>query len=120
VLDATRCISYLTIENKGEIPAEFHEAMGEMLYGCDVCQEVCPWNESFARELSEPAFRPRAAIAGKDARALASEVLAMDEETYRLAFRGSPMKRAKLAGLKRNARIVLGNARLSDPRAARS
>jgi len=108
VLDATRCISYLTIEHKGEIPAEFHDAMREMLYGCDVCQDVCPWNESFAQELREPAFRPRAAIAGKDARTLAIEVLAMDDVAYRAAFRKSPMKRAKREGLQRNARIVLG------------
>jgi epoxyqueuosine reductase len=107
VLDATKCISYLTIEHKGEIPAEFHDAMREMLYGCDVCQEVCPWNESFAQELREPAFRPRAAIAGKDARTLAIEVLAMDDVAYRAAFRKSPMKRAKREGLQRNARIVL-------------
>lgn len=110
VLDATKCISYLTIEHKGEIPAEFHDAMREMLYGCDVCQEVCPWNESFAQELREPAFRPRAAIAGKGARTLAIEVLAMDDVAYRAAFRKSPMKRAKREGLQRNARIVLGGS----------
>lgn len=114
VLDATRCLSYLTIENKGEIPAEFHDAMGEMLYGCDICQEVCPWNESFARELREPAFRPRAAIAAKDARTLAADVLAMDDESYRAAFRKSPMKRAKREGLQRNARIVLAHAHQRD------
>jgi len=108
VLDATRCISYLTIEHRGEIPVELHDAMREMLYGCDVCQEVCPWNESFARELREPAFRARDVIAGRDARTLAREMLAMDEEAYRAAFRKSPMKRAKLDGLKRNARVVLG------------
>jgi epoxyqueuosine reductase len=110
VLDATRCISYLTIEHKGEIPAEFHDAMREMLYGCDVCQEVCPWNESFAQELREPAFRAREAIAGKEARTLATEVLAMDDVAYRAAFRKSPMKRAKREGLQRNARIILGGS----------
>jgi epoxyqueuosine reductase len=110
VLDATRCISYLTIEHRGEIPAEFHDAMREMLYGCDVCQEVCPWNESFARELREPAFLAREVVAGKDARTLASEVLAMDDEAYREAFRKSPMKRAKREGLQRNARVVLGTS----------
>ncbi len=109
VLDATRCISYLTIELKGEISAEFHAAIGEHVYGCDVCQEVCPWNERFSQPVREDAFRPRAAIAGKDARALTREILAMTDEEYRVAFKGSPMKRAKLRGLKRNAAVVLDN-----------
>ncbi len=109
-LDATRCISYLTIELKSEIPPEFHTAIGELLYGCDICQEVCPWNVKFSRELTEPAFQPRSAIAGKDARTLAGEILAMNDEEYLAAFRGSPMKRAKLRGLKRNAAIVLANS----------
>lgn len=109
VIDARRCISYLTIELRGEIPEELRNGIGELVYGCDVCQEVCPWNVRFARELSEPAFAPRAAIAGKDARALASDILAMSQDEYTTAFRRSPMKRAKLAGLKRNAAVVLGN-----------
>ena len=109
VLDATKCISYSTIELRGPIPDELHAAQGELLYGCDICQDVCPWNERFSQELREPAFKPRAAIAGKDARTLATEILAMDDEAFRAAFKGSPMKRAKLEGLKRNAMIVLGN-----------
>ena len=73
-------------------------------------QSVCPWNVRFARELPEDSpFRPRDALAGKDARTLAREILAMDLDAYRAAFRGSPMKRAKLRGLKRNAAVVLGN-----------
>jgi epoxyqueuosine reductase len=108
-LDATRCISYLTIELKGEIPLEFRAAIGELLYGCDICQDVCPWNVKFSQELKEPAFAAREAIAGKDARTLAREILAMNDEDYRTTFKGSPMKRAKLAGLKRNAAIVLAN-----------
>jgi len=110
VLDATKCISYLTIEAKGEIPVEFREQIGELIYGCDICQEVCPWNEKFARAL--PAGSPFAArefIAGKSARTLATEILALDDEGFRAAFRKSPMKRAKLRGLKRNAAVVLGN-----------
>ena len=114
VLDSNRCISYLTIELKGEIPAEFHAPIGELLYGCDICQEVCPWNEKFALPLREEAFRPRAAIAGKDARTLATEILAMSDEDFRIAFKGSPMKRAKLRGLKRNAAVVVANAGRSD------
>jgi epoxyqueuosine reductase len=112
VLDATRCISYLTIEQRGEIPAEFHAAIAEggMVYGCDVCQEVCPWNVSFASELKERAFAPREVIAGKDAKTLAEDILAMSQEEFSAAFRKSPMKRAKLAGLQRNARVVLSNS----------
>jgi epoxyqueuosine reductase len=83
--------------------------IGELIYGCDICQEVCPWNEKFSLPLREPAFRPRAAIAGKDARTLAREILAMTDEDFRTDFKGSPMKRAKLRGLKRNAAVVLGN-----------
>jgi epoxyqueuosine reductase len=109
VLDATKCISYLTIEQRGEIPAELAPMVGENVYGCDICQDVCPWNVSFAQELKEPAFAPRAAIAGKDARTLANDLLAMDDETFRREFRGSPMKRAKRAGLMRNAAVVLKN-----------
>ena len=111
VLDSTRCISYLTIEQKGEIPVEFHTAIGDLLYGCDICQEVCPWNEKFALPLREDAFRPRAAIAGKDAETLARDILEMSDDDFRAAFKGSPMKRAKLHGLKRNAGVVLVNAR---------
>ena len=109
-LDATRCISYLTIELKGEIPVEFREPMGELLYGCDICQEVCPYNIKFARELSEPAFAPREFIAGKDARTLARALLTMTQDEFSAAFKGSPMKRAKLRGLQRNAAVVLGNS----------
>ncbi|HTJ22248.1 MAG TPA: tRNA epoxyqueuosine(34) reductase QueG [Gemmatimonadaceae bacterium] len=109
VLDATTCVSYLTIELKGAIPEELRSGIGEHVYGCDVCQEVCPWNEKFALPLREEAFRPRTAIAGKDAATLASELLEMSDEEFRIAFKGSPMKRAKLAGLKRNAAVVLAN-----------
>jgi epoxyqueuosine reductase len=109
VLDATRCIAYLTIELKGDMPLDLRPLVGDHVYGCDVCQEVCPWNEKFSLALREDAFRPRAAVAGKDARTLAREILAMGDEDFRTAFKGSPMKRAKLRGLKRNAAVVLGN-----------
>lgn len=114
VLDATRCISYLTIEAKGDIPKQLRPAIGDLLYGCDICQDVCPWNVSFSQDLRESAFAPRAAISGKDARTLAREILAMDEEQFRSVFKDSPMKRAKLSGLKRNAAVVLGNASHTD------
>ena len=109
VLDATRCISYLTIESKGDIPEALRPAVGENLYGCDVCQDVCPWNVRFAADAREPAFAPRAAIGAKGARALAEEIAAMSDETFAAAFRKSPVKRAKLRGLKRNAAVVLAN-----------
>ncbi|MCW2986935.1 MAG: hypothetical protein JWR63_4505 [Conexibacter sp.] len=72
-------------------------------------QEVCPWNVRFARELKVPEFAPRAAIAGRDAAVLATELLAMTPDEFSMAFKASPMKRAKLRGLKRNAAVVLGN-----------
>jgi epoxyqueuosine reductase len=110
VLDSNRCISYLTIELKGQIPAEWHDAIGEMIYGCDVCQDVCPWNVRFARDLREPAFRARELIAQKNPRTLALEILAMEDDTLRAALKGSPMKRAKPRGLKRNAAVAVTNA----------
>ncbi|MFL5553075.1 MAG: tRNA epoxyqueuosine(34) reductase QueG [Gemmatimonadaceae bacterium] len=109
MLDATRCISYLTIENKGAIPEEMRDSIGGLLYGCDICQEVCPWNVRFSRDLSEPTFQPRAIIAQTQTRDLAGAILGMNEETYRELFRGSAMKRAKRRGLARNAAVVLGN-----------
>lgn len=109
VLDATRCIAYLTIELKDEIAVEFRPAIGEHVYGCDVCQEVCPYNQKFSRPMCVPEFAARLAVAGKDARALSRELLAMSPSEFSAAFRGSPMKRAKLRGLKRNAAVVLGN-----------
>ena len=72
-------------------------------------QDVCPWNVRFATELKEPAFAPREALGGPDARTLARELLGMTQEEFSHAFKGSPMKRAKLRGLKRNAAVVLGN-----------
>ena len=109
VMDATKCVSYLTIELKGEIPEELRPGVGELVYGCDVCQEVCPWNEKFARPVSDLAFSPRPAVADRDARALARDLVEMSSEAFAAAFHGSPMKRAKLRGLLRNACVVLGN-----------
>jgi epoxyqueuosine reductase len=110
LLDATRCISYLTIEAKGEIPSALRESIGELIYGCDICQDVCPWNEKFSRTLPEGSpFAAREAIAGKDACTLARELLAMTQEEFSVAYSKSPMKRAKLQGLRRNAAAVLRN-----------
>ncbi|HEX2778339.1 MAG TPA: tRNA epoxyqueuosine(34) reductase QueG [Gemmatimonadaceae bacterium] len=109
-LDATRCISYLTIELKGAIPEELREKIGALIYGCDICQEVCPWNEKFSRALPEGSpFAPREFLANKDARTLALDLLQLSQEEFSAAFNRSPMKRAKLRGLKRNAAVVLGN-----------
>jgi epoxyqueuosine reductase len=109
-LDATRCISYLTIELKGAIPEELRAPLGGLVYGCDICQDVCPWNEKFATTLpADSPFTARAALGGKDTRALSRELLAMTQEAFSAGFKGSPMKRAKLRGLKRNAAVALGN-----------
>lgn len=114
-LDARRCISYLTIELREEIPEELRAGVGDRIYGCDVCQDVCPWNVRFARELKEGSpFKPREVLAGKDARTLARELLAMSQVEFSAAFKGSPMKRAKLRGLQRNAAVVLGNVGTAD------
>ena len=109
VLDATRCISYLTIESRGEIPLDLREKIADLVYGCDICQDVCPWNVRFSRDLKEETLKPREIVASKDARAIALDILRLDDESFRAAFRGSPMKRAKLRGLKRNAAVALGN-----------
>ena len=115
VLDATRCISYLTIELKGAIPEALREPMGSLLYGCDICQDVCPWNVSFAKALpDESPYMPREALTGKDARQLARALLSMSPEEFSRTFTKSPMKRAKLRGLKRNAAVVLGNVGTQD------
>jgi epoxyqueuosine reductase len=110
VLDATRCISYLTIELKGSIPEPLREPIGDRMYGCDICQDVCPYNVKFSRVLEdESPYVARESLGGKDARTLAREILRMSQDEFTAAFKGSPMKRAKLRGLKRNAAVVLGN-----------
>jgi epoxyqueuosine reductase len=108
-LDATRCIAYLTIELKGEIPEEFRPAIGELVYGCDICQDVCPWNVRFARDATEPALQPRADRIAPDA----AELLALTDAEWRARFGKSAMTRAKRRGLARNAAVALGNRR--DP-----
>jgi epoxyqueuosine reductase len=93
---------------------ELREKIGELIYGCDICQDVCPFNIKFAQELKVPAFAAREVLAGKDARQLARDFLAMSQEQFSASFKGSPMKRAKLRGLKRNAAVVLGNVGTAD------
>jgi epoxyqueuosine reductase len=120
VLDATHCISYLTIELKGAIPEDLREPMGSHIYGCDVCQDVCPYNVRFAQELRESAFASRATIGERDGRSLASELLGLDDDAFRASFGSSPIKRAKRRGLLRNAAVVLGNIGDEADRAALS
>jgi epoxyqueuosine reductase len=104
-LDATRCISYLTIEKRGDIPVELREQMGRHVFGCDICQDVCPWNRKApASELVELQAKPERINP-------ALEWLAeMDREQFRTAFRRSPVKRTKFNGLKRNVAIAIGNS----------
>jgi epoxyqueuosine reductase len=104
VVDSRRCISYHTIENRGDVPREIQERMGPWVFGCDVCQEVCPWNDA-AVPTSEPDFRPRPGHANPEVAALAT----MSEATFKKLFSGSPIMRAKHQGMQRNARIVLKN-----------
>lgn len=103
-LDATRCLSYWNIEFRGDIPGEMAAAMDDRLFGCDICQEVCPWNGR-APPATQPDVQARFSDGALDVR----EVLAWTEEDYRRELRGSAMKRVKLPQLKRNARIVLVN-----------
>jgi epoxyqueuosine reductase len=114
VLDANLCISYLTIELKGAIPEALRGLMGDRVYGCDICQDVCPWNVSFARELTEPAFMSREGLDSRDARALAHEFLMMSQADFSARFKGTAMKRAKRRGLARNAAVTLGNIGTAD------
>jgi len=110
VLDARRCISYLTIEHKGPHTAEQAAMVGEHLFGCDVCQEVCPYNHKFSAEASETAFAPMERLATPDACELARAFLATPPGEFAEEFKHTPLSRAKLSGLKRNACAVLANA----------
>jgi epoxyqueuosine reductase len=106
VIDARRCISYLTIELKGAIPRELRPLIGNRVYGCDICQEVCPWNApKFVQITSEEAFRPREGVHGAEL----IELMGMDQAEFSRRFRKSPVKRAKRRGLLRNAAVALGN-----------
>jgi epoxyqueuosine reductase len=104
-LDARRCISYLTIEHKGPIPAEFRRAMGNRIYGCDDCLAVCPWNK-FARRTGELAFHARAELTAP----VLAELAALDDGAFRRLFAGSPIKRIGRARFVRNVLIALGNS----------
>ncbi|WP_206028551.1 tRNA epoxyqueuosine(34) reductase QueG [Thalassoroseus pseudoceratinae] len=104
VLDAKRCISYLTIELRGPIPRHLRPGLRNWVFGCDVCQDVCPWNRKAPRS-DEPSFQPNSTVTPADA----AEWLTLDDEAFRQRFRKTPLARPKRAGLLRNAAIVLGN-----------
>jgi epoxyqueuosine reductase len=109
VLDARRCISYLTIEHRGSIAADLRHGIGNWLFGCDVCQEVCPWNRK-APTATEPELAPGESPT-------AATLLGLDDDEYRARFRGTALSRATRSGLRRNAALVLGNG--ADPAARR-
>jgi epoxyqueuosine reductase len=104
VLDASRCISALTIEDHGPIAADLRPGMQDWIFGCDICQEVCPWNRH-APGSAEPTFQPRD---GLPTPSLAA-ILDLDTEAFRQRFKGTPLRRAKRRGLLRSAAIALGN-----------
>jgi epoxyqueuosine reductase len=105
VVDSNLCISYWTIEHRGSIPEERRPGIGEWIFGCDVCQEVCPWNRSFAAEAHGDPFERRADLNGLDP----ETILTLDEREFRERYSGTPLMRAKWEGMRRNACIVLGN-----------
>ncbi|MCS6829178.1 MAG: tRNA epoxyqueuosine(34) reductase QueG [bacterium] len=116
VLDARRCISYLTIELKGSIPEELRSKIGNRVFGCDICQEVCPFNQPRSHSplrsapTGEPRFAPReVTLAPK-----LVDLLRMGEEAFRAAFRNSPVKRAKWRGFRRNVAVAIGNSKEPD------
>ena len=110
ILDARRCISYLTIELKGFMPRHLRPLVGNHIFGCDICQEVCPYNVK-ARETAEAAFGPRPGLYAPQLIPL----LSLSEEEFRKRFRGSPILRAKRRGFLRNVAVALGN--LKSPEA---
>lgn len=105
VLDSRLCISYLTIELKGKIPIELRDKMDNNIYGCDICQDVCPWNRR-AEVTEEPSFQPRENLYNPDLAPLSR----LTEEGFRQVFKGSPVKRAKGRGFLRNVMVAMGNS----------
>ena len=104
-LDSNKCISYLTIEKRGSISEELREGIGHQVFGCDICQDVCPWNRK-APATDKPEFQPREGLVNPALAWLAE----ISVEEFREKFRGSPIKRAKHSGVRRNALIAIGNS----------
>jgi epoxyqueuosine reductase len=109
LLDARRCISYLTIELKGPVPRHLRRLMGNHIFGCDICQEVCPYN-SRASVTATEAFQPRAGLYAPEL----IPFLSLGEEEFRSRFRGSPILRAKRRGFLRNVAVALGNLKSEE------
>jgi epoxyqueuosine reductase len=112
VVDSRKCIAYLTIEHRGSIPVELRPLMGDWVFGCDICQEVCPVNLRRQKDTTEPEFQPKDSMRYRPD---LLRILEMTEEEFQEVYRGSPIKRARLEGLKRNVCVALGN--IGDPRA---
>lgn len=111
-MDATLCIAYLTIEHKGPIAEHLMEGMGRQVFGCDICQDVCPWNERALRKAplkADPEFEARAELVNPALEGLAG----MDEAAFEARFNGSPVRRAGYEGLRRNVAIAMGNSGLA-------
>jgi epoxyqueuosine reductase len=106
-IDSNLSISYWTIEHRGSIPDEMRAALGDWIFGCDVCQEVCPWNRTFGERLAPDALDPREDLAALDP----AELLGLGEREFRARFSGTALMRARWQGMRRNACIVLGNRR---------
>ncbi len=104
-IDARRCISYLTIELKGAIPVELRPQIGDWVFGCDVCQQVCPWNIRFADTAGDPAFAPRDCLPLP----VLTDEIRLSREEFNAKFKGSPVKRSKRRGYLRNVAVALGN-----------
>ncbi len=111
VVDSNKCISYLTIENKGEIPGEFKDKFAGFLFGCDICQDVCPWNKKFSRTTLITEFNPF----NEETEIELSQIFEMDNIQFKERFKDSPIQRAKLKGLKRNASF-LQRSELTEPK----
>jgi epoxyqueuosine reductase len=106
-MDASRCISYLTIEHRGEIPLELREGIGRQVFGCDICQDVCPWN---SRRRVTAGSNPELAVRDELVNPALDWLAGMDEAAFGRHFYGSPVKRAKYAGFRRNVAIAMGNS----------
>jgi len=105
VVDSRRCISYLTIELRDAIPLDLRSQMGAWVYGCDVCQDVCPWNLKHSKPTDDPVFQSRPGLDGPKL----ADLLQMDQTAFSTQFKNSPIKRTKRRGLLRNAAVALGN-----------
>ncbi len=102
VVDSNRCLSYITIEHREDFPAELKPSTDGWIYGCDICQDVCPWNSKFSRPTAIDGFKPRQ----ENLNPILEEIVRMTQEDFSKRFRNSPIKRTKLAGLRRNAEAV--------------